>query len=105
MEADGRRWITKGRGGAREPRREPGILRDNASTGAALGGWLPFWRLFSGLGGRSGRDPTRGVIVPLFAAKYSPAAAVRFVHRMAYDRKATLRLHAMGQGISDAHER
>jgi hypothetical protein len=37
---------------------------------------------------RFGRDPARGVIVPLFAPpKTFSAAAVRFVHRMAYDRK------------------
>ena len=36
-----------------------------------------------------GRDPKRGVIIPLFAPpeNFSPAA-VRFVHRMAYDRKS-----------------
>jgi len=36
-----------------------------------------------------GRDPARGVIVPLFAPpKNLSAASVRFIHRMAYDRKA-----------------
>ena len=65
------------------------FVRDNAAAGAALAGllaltvyYLYVWSLF-------GRDPRRGTIVPLFAPpKDFSAASVRFVHKMAYDRKA-----------------
>jgi Predicted membrane protein (DUF2207) len=64
------------------------FLRANASSIAALAGlagigiyYLAAWLKF-------GRDPARGVIIPLFAPpKDFSAASVRFVDRMGYDRK------------------
>ena len=51
-----------------------------------------------------GRDPKRGTIMPLFAPPdgLSPAA-VRYIHRMAYDRKSYRRLAHQhgGEGLSD----
>ena len=65
------------------------FLRDNASTGAALLGLIVLAVYYGIAWNRFGRDPQRGVIVPLFAPpKDFSAAAVRFVHRMGYDRKA-----------------
>jgi uncharacterized membrane protein YgcG len=64
------------------------FLRDNAATGAALAGLAALAMFYFVAWARFGRDPARGVIVPLFAPpKNFSAAAVRFVHRMAYDRK------------------
>jgi hypothetical protein len=65
------------------------FLSDNATILAALGGLLAlsFYYLVAWL--YFGRDPARGIIVPLFAPpKGFSAAATRFVHRMGYDRKA-----------------
>jgi uncharacterized membrane protein YgcG len=65
------------------------FLRDNAGTGAALLGLMAITIFYFRAWWRFGRDPARGVIVPLFAPpKNFSAAAVRFVHLMAYDRKA-----------------
>ena len=65
------------------------FLRDNASTGAALLGLIALGAFYFMAWHRFGRDPERGVIVPLFAPpKGFSAAAVRFVDRMGYDRKA-----------------
>ena len=65
------------------------FLRDNASTGAAILGLIALGLYYAYAWNRFGRDPQRGVIVPLFAPpKDFSAAAVRFVHRMGYDRKA-----------------
>ena len=65
------------------------FLRDNAATGAALAGLAALFAFYFVAWWSFGRDPTRGVVVPLFAPpKNFSAAAVRFVHRMAYDRKA-----------------
>ena len=65
------------------------FLRDNASTGVALLGLIALAAYYGFTWYRFGRDPARGVIVPLFAPPkdFSPAA-VRFVYRMGYDRKA-----------------
>jgi uncharacterized membrane protein YgcG len=65
------------------------FLRDNASTGAAILGLIALGLYYTTAWYRFGRDPERGVIVPLFAPpKDFSAAAVRFVHRMGYDRKS-----------------
>jgi uncharacterized membrane protein YgcG len=65
------------------------FLRDNASTGAALLGLIALALYYGIAWNRFGRDPQKGVIVPLFAPpKDLSAAAMRFVHRMGYDRKA-----------------
>jgi uncharacterized membrane protein YgcG len=65
------------------------FLRENAATGAALVGLVALAAFYSAAWYRFGRDPARGVIVPLFAPPNDfSAAAVRFVDRMGYDRKA-----------------
>jgi uncharacterized membrane protein YgcG len=65
------------------------FIRDNASPVAAIAGVLVLLVYFGATWFSFGRDPEHGVIVPLFAPPkdFSPAA-VRFVHRMAYDRKS-----------------
>lgn len=65
------------------------FFRDNASTIAACLGVLLLLVYFTVGWFEHARHPKRGVIVPLFAPPkdFSPAA-VRFVHRMAYDRKS-----------------
>jgi uncharacterized membrane protein YgcG len=69
--------------------RAASFLRDNAPTGAALIGLIALGAYYFIAWSRFGRDPQRGVIIPLFAPPkdFSPAA-VRFVSRMGYDRKA-----------------
>ena len=69
--------------------RTANFLRDNAATGAALLGFAVLAAFYFIAWWKFGRDPARGVIVPLFAPpKNFSAAAVRFVDRMGYDRKA-----------------
>src|SRR5213075_1683311 len=65
------------------------FLRDNAGTVAAIAGILILFVYFLVTWFEFGRDPPCGPVIPLFAPpkNFSPAA-VRFVHRMAYDRKA-----------------
>jgi uncharacterized membrane protein YgcG len=65
------------------------FIRDNAAAIVAATGVLILLIYFSVAWYTHGRDPRRGVIIPLFAPpqNFSPAA-VRFVHRMAYDRKS-----------------
>jgi uncharacterized membrane protein YgcG len=65
------------------------FLRNNGATGAALAGLIAIFAYYFYVWSRVGRDPARGVIVPLFAPPqgFSPAAT-RFVYRMGYDRKA-----------------
>ncbi len=64
------------------------LMRDNAMTAAAVGGLLALGAYFFGAWLQFGRDPARGVIVPLFAPPRNlSAASVRFIHRMDYDRK------------------
>lgn len=65
------------------------FLRDNAAAAAALGGIAVLLAYFVIAWWLVGRDPKRGVVIALFAPPngFSPAA-VRFVRRMSYDRKA-----------------
>jgi uncharacterized membrane protein YgcG len=65
------------------------FLRNNGATCAALFGLIGLLGFYYYIWDRVGRDPARGVIIPLFAPPegFSPAA-IRFVHRMGYDRKA-----------------
>lgn len=65
------------------------FIRDNASMIVAIAGVLILLVYFSVTWWSFGRDPKHGTIIPLFAPPkdFSPAA-VRYVHRMAYDRKA-----------------
>lgn len=65
------------------------FIRDNASAVVAIAGILILLVYFGATWFEFGRDPRRGIIIPLFAPpkNFSPAA-VRFVHRMGYDRKA-----------------
>jgi uncharacterized membrane protein YgcG len=65
------------------------LVRENGSSIAALFGLAALGFYYFAAWLKFGRDPARGVIVPLFAPpKNFSAASVRFVHRMAYDRKA-----------------
>jgi len=65
------------------------FIRDNAAGVVAAAGVVILLIYFLTAWYTHGRDPKRGVIIPLFAPpeNFSPAA-VRFVHRMAYDRKS-----------------
>jgi Predicted membrane protein (DUF2207) len=65
------------------------FIRDNAGTVAAIAGLLILLIYFGVVWWEHGRDPRCGTIIPLFAPPkdFSPAA-VRYVYRMAYDRKA-----------------
>ncbi|HEX3945562.1 MAG TPA: DUF2207 domain-containing protein [Rhizomicrobium sp.] len=64
------------------------FIRDNASAVVAIAGVLILLIYFGTTWFEFGRDPEHGTIIPLFAPPrdFSPAA-VRYVHRMAYDRK------------------
>ncbi|MGA9794373.1 MAG: DUF2207 domain-containing protein [Rhizomicrobium sp.] len=64
------------------------FIEDNAGTVAAIAGVLILLIYFCVVWWEHGRDPRRGTIIPLFAPPqgFSPAA-LRYVHRMAYDRK------------------
>jgi hypothetical protein len=65
------------------------FIRDNAGAITALTGVLILFVYFIVAWYTHGRDPKRGVVIPLFEPPkdFSPAA-VRYVHRMAYDRKS-----------------
>jgi len=65
------------------------FIVDNASTIVALLGVLLLSVFYFVTWWHHGRDPKRGTIIPLFAppAGLSPEA-VRYIHRMAYDRKS-----------------
>jgi hypothetical protein len=65
------------------------FLRDNKGAAGALAGLVLLFLYFGAVWFIVGRDPKRGVIVPLFVppSGLSPAA-MRFVQRMHYDRKA-----------------
>ena len=65
------------------------FIRDNAGTVVAVAGVLILLIYFMVVWWEHGRDPRRGTVIPLFAPPkdFSPAA-VRYVYRMAYDRKA-----------------
>lgn len=66
-----------------------GFLADNGSVIVAWGGVVALFAFYGMAWLRVGRDPARGVVVPLFAPpKGFSAPATRFVHRMSYDRKA-----------------
>ena len=62
---------------------------DNAGTFVAILGILVLTVFFLAAWWHFGRDPKRGTIIPLFAppAGLSPES-VRFIHKMAYDRKS-----------------
>ena len=65
------------------------FLRDNAASGAAGFGFMALFAYYFFVWTKVGRDPARGVVVPLFAPpKGFSAAATRYVYRMGYDRKA-----------------
>ncbi len=65
------------------------FIRDNAGAVTATAGVLILLIYFVVAWWTHGRDPKRGVVIPRFAPpKDFSAAAVRFVHRMAYDRKS-----------------
>jgi uncharacterized membrane protein YgcG len=65
------------------------FLADNAASVAAAAGVAALLVYFLVAWWTHGRDPRRGVVIALFAPPldFSPAA-MRYVHRMAYDRKA-----------------
>ena len=65
------------------------FIRDNASMIVAFAGILILLVYFAVTWWSFGRDPKHGTVIPLFAPPkdFSPAA-VRYVHLMAYDRKA-----------------
>ncbi len=65
------------------------FIVDNASTIVALLGVLALAVFYLVTWWHHGRDPKRGTIIPLFAppAGLSPEA-VRYIHRMSYDRKS-----------------
>jgi uncharacterized membrane protein YgcG len=65
------------------------FVRDNAGGIIALIGLAALFIYFMVTWVLYGRDPAHGVIIPLFSPPkdFSPPA-VRYVHRMAYDRKA-----------------
>ncbi|MFL5239799.1 MAG: DUF2207 domain-containing protein [Rhizomicrobium sp.] len=65
------------------------FIRDNASVVTAIAGVLMLLVYFGATWFEFGHDPPHGTIIPLFAPPkdFSPAA-IRFVHRMGYDRKA-----------------
>jgi hypothetical protein len=64
------------------------FIRDNGTTVIAALGVLALLVFYLTVWWEHGRDPRRGVIVPLFAPPngLSPAA-IRYIHRMDYDRK------------------
>ncbi|MBV9061329.1 MAG: DUF2207 domain-containing protein, partial [Alphaproteobacteria bacterium] len=65
------------------------FIRDNASAVVAIAGVIILLIYFAAAWFEFGRDPRRGVIIPLFAPPQDVSpAAVRFIHRMGYDRKA-----------------
>lgn len=65
------------------------FIRDNAASIVALAGVLLMLIYFVAVWFEFGQRPSGGTVIPLFAAPqgFSPAA-VRFVHRMSYDRKS-----------------
>ena len=65
------------------------FLRDNEGAAGALAGLALLCLYFLVAWWLVGRDPRRGTIIPLFAPPQdlSPAA-MRYIHRMRYDRKA-----------------
>lgn len=66
-----------------------GFLRDNGATGAAMIGFFALFAYYYYIWSKAGRDPARGIVVPLFGPPEGfSAAAIRYVYRMGYDRKA-----------------
>jgi uncharacterized membrane protein YgcG len=65
------------------------FILDNASPMVALLGLMALTIFYMTAWWHHGRDPKRGTIIPLFSppAGLSPEA-VRYIHRMAYDRKS-----------------
>jgi hypothetical protein len=65
------------------------FIVDNASAIVAVLGLVSLFVFYYAAWWQFGRDPKRGTVIPLFAppAGLSPEAA-RYIHRMAYDRKA-----------------
>ncbi|HEY0302826.1 MAG TPA: DUF2207 domain-containing protein, partial [Rhizomicrobium sp.] len=72
-----------------EAERRRDFIVDNASAIVAVLGILALAIFYAVSWWQFGRDPRRGTVIPLFAAPagLSPEA-VRYIHRMAYDRKA-----------------
>ncbi len=69
--------------------RTASFLRDNGATSAALIGFFALFAYYYYIWSKLGRDPAGGVVVPLFAPPEGfSAAAIRYVYRMGYDRKA-----------------
>jgi len=69
--------------------RTTSFLRDNGATGAALIGFIALFSYYFFVWSKVGRDPAGGVVIPLFAPPEGfSAAAIRYVYRMGYDRKA-----------------
>ena len=69
--------------------RTASFLRDNGATGAALFGFFALFAYYYYIWSKVGRDPAGGVVIPLFAPPEGfSAAAIRYVYRMGYDRKA-----------------
>ncbi|HEY0107870.1 MAG TPA: DUF2207 domain-containing protein, partial [Rhizomicrobium sp.] len=65
------------------------FIADNASAIVALLGMALLFVFYFAAWWQYGRDPKRGTVIPLFAppAGLSPEA-VRYIHKMSYDRKA-----------------
>ena len=66
-----------------------GFIRDNGVSVVAVGGFTGTLLYYLIAWARAGRDPPRGVIIPLFSAPadLSPAG-IRFLDQMGYDNKA-----------------
>lgn len=83
------------------------FFRDNLNAVIAIGGWLLVVAYFYGAWYRVGRDPRRGVIIPLYEppADFSPAA-VRYLCQMGYDNRvfAVTVLNLAVKGVLTIHQ-
>ena len=65
------------------------FLRENAGAGVALLGLIALAAYYFAAWYKHGRDPAKGIVVPLFAPPENlSAASVRYIDRMGYDRKS-----------------